>query len=115
MVSGWLYHPCTVIIFFGGTDYNRFATFLFLPQVMLLSTLENKVTNQKLIIVLACLFIFNRLWMYFPDWDIQTYRNFWRFCYNSTSTHCTASSNLPGSYLSVTSLHRRGILNNSQM
>ena len=66
-----------LLSFFGGTDYNRFATFLFLPQILLIGILEPKFSNQKLALALLCLFIFNRLWMHIPDWDVQTYRNFY--------------------------------------
>ncbi len=116
----WYLAGYTILVlllsFFGGTDYNRFATFLFLPQVMLLGTLENKVTNQKLIIVLACLFIFNRLWMYFPDWDIQTYRNFYGGFALQLNIHTLYRIlELAGFIFIGYFLHRRGILNNSQM
>jgi hypothetical protein len=63
--------------FFGGTDYNRFASFLFIPQILLLGWLAPKISNSKIAIALICLFIFNRLWMPFPDWDVQAYRNFY--------------------------------------
>jgi hypothetical protein len=116
----WYLAGYTILVlllsFFGGTDYNRFATFLFLPQVMLLGTLENKVTNQKLIIVLACLFIFNRLWMYFPDWNIQTYRNFYGGFALQLNIHTLYRIlELAGFIFIGYFLHRRGILNNSQM
>lgn len=116
----WYLAGYTILVlllsFFGGTDYNRFATFLFLPQVMLLGTLENKVTNQKLIIVLACLFIFNRLWMYFPDWDIQTYRNFYGGFALQLNIHTLYRIlELAGFIFIGYFLHRRDTLNNSQM
>lgn len=63
--------------FFGGTDYNRFASFLFLPQILLIGRLEQKISTTKLILALFCLFIFNRLWMNIPDWDVQSYRDFY--------------------------------------
>ncbi|MEY2819379.1 MAG: hypothetical protein RL275_2842 [Chloroflexota bacterium] len=64
-----------ILSFFGGTDYNRFATFLFLPQIILIGLLD-QVSNTKLALTFFCLFIFNRLWMHIPDWDVQTYRDF---------------------------------------
>lgn len=66
-----------MLSFFGGTDFNRFATFLFLPQIILVGWLAPGTSKLKLTIVFACLFIFNRLWMLFPDWDVQAYRNFY--------------------------------------
>jgi len=65
-----------VLSFFGGTDYNRFATFLFIPQIILIGLLEPTISNQKLTYTLVCLFIFNRLWIQIPDWDVQAYRDF---------------------------------------
>lgn len=64
-----------ILSFFGGTDFNRFATFLFLPQIILIGLLD-QVSNTKLALTFFCLFIFNRLWMHIPDWDVQTYRDF---------------------------------------
>lgn len=63
--------------FFGGTDFNRFASFLFLPQIILIGWLAPNISNLKFTIALICLFIFNRLWMRIPDWDVQTYRDFY--------------------------------------
>ena len=66
-----------LLSFFGGTDFNRFATFLFLPQIILIGWLAPGTSNLKFAALFICLFIFNRLWMHFPDWDVQTYRNFY--------------------------------------
>lgn len=66
-----------MLSFFGGTDFTRFATFLFLPQIIFIGLLADELSNQKIIFVLICMFIFNRLWVHFPDWDVQAYRSFY--------------------------------------
>jgi hypothetical protein len=65
-----------LLSFFGGTDYNRFASFLFLPQIVLIGLLETTISNQKLGLAFLCILIFNRLWINIPDWDVQAYRDF---------------------------------------
>lgn len=66
-----------ILSFFGGTDYNRFASFLFLPQIILIGQLAPNIPYRKFAFVLTCLFIFNRLWAHIPDWDTQSYRDFY--------------------------------------
>ena len=63
--------------FLGGTDFNRFATFLFLPQIILIGLLTPSITNPQIGFMLASTFIFNRIWAYFPDWDVEKYRDFY--------------------------------------
>lgn len=61
----------------GGTDINRFVTFLFLPQIILIGMLADRQNNGKLVFIFICLFLFNRLWSHFPDWDVEKYRDFY--------------------------------------
>jgi hypothetical protein len=66
-----------VLSFFGGTDFFRFATFLFLPQIILIGLIAPAISNLRIGLMLASMFIFNRIWMYFPDWDVEKYRDFY--------------------------------------
>lgn len=66
-----------LLSFFGGTDFNRFATFLFLPQIILLGRLAPNIPFPKVVAACVCLFVFNRLWMHIPDWDVESYRDFY--------------------------------------
>lgn len=71
------YTALTLLLsFFGGTDYNRFASFLFLPQIVLIGWLAPQISNQRIALAFPSLLIFNRLWMHIPDWDRETYRDF---------------------------------------
>lgn len=66
-----------VLSFFGGTDFNRFATFLFLPQIILIGLIAPAISSLQISLMLAVTFIFNRLWMQIPDWDVEKYRDFY--------------------------------------
>ncbi len=66
-----------LISFFGGTDFTRFATFLFLPQIILIGTIAPSLPTLRIGLMFASIFIFNRLWMHIPDWDVEKYRNFY--------------------------------------
>jgi hypothetical protein len=63
--------------FYGGTDFFRFATFLFLPQIILIGEIAPEISMIQMIWMLFPLFIFNRIWMAFPDWDVESYRDFY--------------------------------------
>lgn len=63
--------------FFGGTDFTRFATFLFLPQIFLIGLLAVNTSKPQIGLMLVSIFTFNRIWAHFPDWDIETYRDFY--------------------------------------
>ena len=66
-----------LLSFFGGTDFNRFATFLFLPQIILIGLITPAISSLQISLMLAVAFIFNRLWMHIPDWDVEKYRDFY--------------------------------------
>lgn len=66
-----------ILSLLGGTDLNRFATFLFLPQIILIGLLAEEQSMRKILFVVICLFIFNRLWAHIPDWDVDLYRDFY--------------------------------------
>lgn len=66
-----------LLSFLGGTDFNRFATFLFLPQIILIGLLTPTISNLQIGLMLLSTFIFNRIWAHFPDWDVEKYRDFY--------------------------------------
>lgn len=63
--------------FFGGTDFPRFATFLFIPQIILVGKLTGQTHNLRLAIMLAATLIFNLLWLPVPLTSVAAYRNFY--------------------------------------
>jgi hypothetical protein len=63
--------------FFGGTDFFRFATFLFLPQIILTGLLAPQAANFQVAMTLVSVFIFNRIWLPFPIWDREKYLDFY--------------------------------------
>ena len=66
-----------LLSFLGGTDFNRFATFLFLPQIILIGLITPSISNLQIGFVLISTFIFNRIWAHFPDWNVEKYRDFY--------------------------------------
>lgn len=53
--------------FLGGTDFFRFATFLFLPQAILLGFLVPRSQILALAVMLLGVLVFNRIWVQFPQ------------------------------------------------
>ena len=66
-----------ILSFFGGTDFFRFATFLFLPQIILIGLIAPQRSNIQIGAMLAVTFIFNRIWLPFPIWDKDQYLDFY--------------------------------------
>ena len=71
----------TVIVlflsFFGGTDFPRFATYLFVPQIILLGLLVDKTNHFLIVIMLIAVFVFNLLWLSVPLTSVEAYRDFY--------------------------------------
>jgi hypothetical protein len=63
--------------FLGGTDFPRFATYLFVPQIILLGVLADKTSNLLIIVMLVAVFIFNLLWLPVPLSSVEAYRDFY--------------------------------------
>jgi hypothetical protein len=61
----------------GGTDIYRFATYLFLPQIILVGMVAPIISSYQIVLMLMITTIFNRLWLPFPDWDNEKYRDFY--------------------------------------
>jgi hypothetical protein len=66
-----------ILSFFGGTDFFRFATFLFLPQIILIGLIAPQKSNIQIGLMLVVTFIFNRIWLPFPIWDKDQYLDFY--------------------------------------
>jgi hypothetical protein len=66
-----------LLSFFGGTDFPRFATYLFVPQIILLGILAEKTNNLLIVIMLIAVFIFNLLWLPVPLSSLEAYRDFY--------------------------------------
>ena len=66
-----------LLSFFGGTDFPRFATFLFLPQIILVGKLSEHTHHGLLGVMLAAVVVFNLLWLPIPLDDMSTYRDFY--------------------------------------
>lgn len=66
-----------LLSFFGGTDFPRFATFLFIPQIILVGKLADKTRQWVLALMLVSTVIFNLLWLPVPLDSILAYRDFY--------------------------------------
>jgi len=66
-----------LLSFFGGTDFPRFMTFLFIPQIILLGSLTERTHNLILVFVLAATAFFNLVWSTIPIDSMEAYRDFY--------------------------------------
>lgn len=66
-----------LLSFFGGTDFPRFMTFLFIPQIILLGSLTERTHNLILVFVLAATAFFNLVWSTIPMDSMEAYRDFY--------------------------------------
>ena len=66
-----------LLSFFGGTDFPRFTTFLFIPQIVLLGALAEKTHNLVLVFMLIATAFFNLLWLPIPMDSMEAYRDFY--------------------------------------
>ena len=66
-----------LLSFFGGTDFPRFTTFLFIPQIVLLGVLAEKTHNLVLVFMLIATAFFNLLWLPIPMDSMEAYRDFY--------------------------------------
>jgi hypothetical protein len=79
-IRKFLFVYTVLVIFFsflGGTDFPRFATYLFVPQIILLGVLADKSSNFLMAIMLIAVFIFNLLWLPVPLSSVEAYRDFY--------------------------------------
>lgn len=75
----FLTYVCLVLAFdfWGGTDFFRFSTYLFIPQAVLIALVVQRRTAMAIAAILVAVFIFNRLWLPFPASDAGTYVDFY--------------------------------------
>ena len=66
-----------VLSFFGGTDFYRFSAYLLVPQVVIVALIADNRSGLHLGVVLAAVFLFNRIWLPFPMSDVNTYLDFY--------------------------------------
>ncbi|MBI3172776.1 MAG: hypothetical protein HYZ25_03585 [Chloroflexi bacterium] len=66
-----------LLSFFGGTDFPRFTTFLFIPQIILLGGLAEKTHGLVLAFMLAATAFFNLVWLPIPMDSMEAYRDFY--------------------------------------
>jgi hypothetical protein len=77
-----------VFSFLGGTDFQRFSSYLFMPQAIFVGYLVLRRRLWQIAIMLVAVFIFNRIWLPFPMADTGTYLDFyggWAERFNSAS------------------------------
>ena len=63
--------------FLGGSDFQRFTSYLFLPQSIALGLVVSRRQFWQIGIMLLAVFIFNRIWLPFPMSDIGAYLDFY--------------------------------------
>jgi hypothetical protein len=66
-----------LLVFIGGTDLDRFATYFFLPLAVLTGLLAKNQSIIKILLVLTLQIIFNRIWLPFPVWDFDLIVDFY--------------------------------------
>lgn len=65
-----------VLGFLGGTDFHRFMTYLLPIMALLISVLAKQSSNLQLTLVLAAVFVFNKIWLPFPNADLDSFLDF---------------------------------------
>jgi len=70
---------CLFETMYGGADLERFVTFFFIPQSLLLIFIfqQGVVSLHEVIYMVIAMVIFNRLLYPFPIWDFTAYLNFY--------------------------------------
>ena len=66
-----------LLSFMGGTDFYRFSSFLFVPQAIFIALVAKKAPWRSIGIMLAGVFLFNRIWLPFPMSDVGHYLDFY--------------------------------------
>jgi hypothetical protein len=77
-----------IFSFLGGTDFGRFSTYLFLPEIILLAIVAGTAPIWNLAATLAATFLFNQIWLPIPNTDYNSYLDF----YGAFSTRFSWSS-----------------------
>jgi hypothetical protein len=72
-----------VLTMYGGTDLYRYMTYLFIPQIMVLSIMFSssapRIEAWEIFFVLVVVLIHNRILLHIPDMrqDLNAYLDFW--------------------------------------
>jgi len=66
-----------LLTLYGGTDIPRFVSYLFLPQAIVLGFLLPLISKSELLFMIISVFIFNKIWMIVPIWELTKYLNFY--------------------------------------
>ncbi len=69
---------CLFAMMYGGADFERFATFFFIPQAFLLVYFfMQDVHLYEILYLIGAMVIFNRLTYLIPIWDFNAYLDFY--------------------------------------
>jgi hypothetical protein len=74
--------------FLGGTDFYRFSTYLLPLMALVIAEESDRRAPAQLMVMLGAVFVFNRIWLPFPDTDLDRYLDF----YGGSGTHFTVAS-----------------------
>jgi hypothetical protein len=66
-----------LLTLYGGTDLARFVSYYFLPLTIFLGVIYPETSFWERILTIIIIFIFNRIWQYFPIWNINKYLDFY--------------------------------------
>ena len=66
-----------ILSFLGGTDFYRFSSYLLPLMALTLAKLADRYTLSQTLVVLAAVVIFNRIWLPFPNTDLDQYLDFY--------------------------------------
>lgn len=61
------------LTFIGGGDIQRFVTFYFIAVALIVTTFLRDTSVKEIVIMLAAVFIFNRIWMQIPMESLDRY------------------------------------------
>lgn len=73
-----IYSGCVLLlVVYGGADIMRYVTYIFIPQIILVSIfLKNRVDIREIIFMLIALAIYNRIFFKIPIWNFELYLDF---------------------------------------
>lgn len=74
---GWYSLLVFALVFMGGTDLNRFLTYLVVPLAIAVGGLATLARPIELVVATAATFWFNRLGEPIPARSVLEYKNFW--------------------------------------
>ncbi len=66
-----------IFSFLGGTDFYRFSTYLLPVMALAVAALADRCRLSHILVVLAAVCVFNRIWLPFPSTDLDHYLDFY--------------------------------------